>query len=118
MTKHLLPYLMLATLILSSCAITLAPQVKVIKFSRSDCKPAQAHSNDKSGALYIYVSDQNILIETSERDFAFLLTDEVYITINHKEKVYSFESYDKLAADIRQRVNEADARHEKTGKWV
>lgn len=118
MTKHLLPYLMLAILSFNSSAITLAQQVKVIKYSQAECKPDQAYSNKKSGAVYIYLNDQNILIETSDGDYSFLLTDEGYITIGHKKKVYSVLSYDTFAAIIRQHVKEGDAWHERTGKWL
>ena len=118
MTKPLLPYLMLVTLALNSSAIALAQQVKVIKAFRVDCKPTQAYRNDKSGAIYLYIGDRNILIETSERDYAFLLTDEAWITISHRKRVYSIFSYDWFAADIRRRVKEGDAWHERTGKWL
>lgn len=118
MTRNLSLCLMLATLSLSWPATTLAQQSKVITFDRSDCKPVQGRSNERMGTMYIYLNDRNILIETSDKDYSFLFTDEAVITLGHKKKVYSVLSYDRVEAIISRQVDEGNKYHEKTGHWL
>ena len=84
-------------MVISWTAIVMAQQSKVIEFV-----PADGDSKKFS----IRVNDQNLLFETGDGSDSILFTPEALVTIKHKDKSYSIQSYDDIYAKVSKKVTE------------
>jgi hypothetical protein len=110
--------LAIATITLCWPVTTLAQQVKVIAFKPPGCEPMKGMDDGRYGILSIYLNDQNILLEFSNRPESFLITADSLIKMNQKGKYYSLASYEEFKTLLNLQSDKFLKHQERVGRSV
>lgn len=106
---------LISVILALSCPIIVSgQQSKVIKFVSSNCETAITESNGDSKELSFTLDDRNILVESGYPYITHLITAEAFISINHKLKTYSVQSYDEVEARLSRKAGEITKSQEST----